>query len=110
MVMSRDQNVGRSYSIKTDNSSFDRVEQFRYLGRPTTLTTQNSIPEGIKSRLKSGDVCHHSVQNLLYSSLLSKIFKIKIHRTITLPVVLYGCETWTLTLRNIGCRCLRIWC
>ena len=40
------------------------------------------------------------MQNLLSSSLLSKDLKIKIYRTITLPVVLYGCETWSLTLRE----------
>jgi len=45
-------------------------------------------------------VCYHSVQNLLSSSLLSKNLKIKIYRTIILPVVLYGCETWSLTLRE----------
>ena len=54
MVMSRDQNIGRSQSIKTDNSSFERVEEFKYLG--TTLTNQNSIQEEIKSRLNSGNV------------------------------------------------------
>ena len=53
----------------------------------------------IKSRLKLGNACYHSVQNLLSSSLLSKNLKIKIYRTIILPVVLYGCETWSLTLR-----------
>jgi len=40
------------------------------------------------------------VQNLLSSSLLSKNLKIKIYRTIILPVVLFGCETWSLTLRE----------
>jgi len=98
MVMSRDQNAGRSYNIKTDNSSFERVEQFTYLG--TTLTNQNSIQEENKCRLKSGNACYQSVQNLLSSSLLSKNLKIKIYRTIILPVVLYGCETWSLTLRE----------
>ena len=44
------------------------------------------------------NACYHSVQNRLSSSLLYKSVKIKIHRTITLPVVLYGCETWSLTL------------
>ena len=96
--MSRDQNAGRSHSIKTDTSSFGRVEQFKYL--VTTLTHQNCIQEEIKSRLKSGNACYHSVQNLLSSSLLSKNTKIKIYRTIILPVVLYGCETWSLTLRE----------
>jgi len=58
------------------------------------------IPEEIKSRLRLGNACYHSVQNLLSSRLLSKNLKIKIYRTIILPVVLYGCETWSLTLRE----------
>ena len=49
MVISRDQNAGRSHSIKTDNSSLERVEEFRYLG--TNIRNQNSIQEEIKSRL-----------------------------------------------------------
>ena len=65
-----------------------------------TLTNQNSIAEEIKSRLRSGNACYHSVQNLLSSRLLSKNFKIKIYRIRILPVVLYGCETWSLTLRE----------
>ena len=59
-----------------------------------------SIAEEIKSRLRSGNACYHSVQNLLSSRLLSKILKMKIHRTVILPIVLYGCETWSLTLRE----------
>jgi hypothetical protein len=64
----------------------------------TTLTNQNYIPEEIKSRLRSRNACYHSVQNLLSSRLLSKNLKITIYRTIILPVVLYGCEAWSLTL------------
>jgi len=88
MVMSRDQNAGRSHGMKIDNSSFEGVEEFKYLG--TTLTNQNSIQEEIKSRLKSGNACYYSVQNLLSSSLLSKKLKIKIYRTIIVPVVFMG--------------------
>ena len=72
--------------------------KFKYL--VTTITDQNSIQEEIKSRLKLGNACYHSVQNLLSSRLLSKNLKIKIYRNIILPVVLYGCETWSLTLRE----------
>ena len=90
MVMSRDENAGRSHSIKTDNSFFERLEEFKYLG--TNLTNQNSIQADIESKLKSGNACYHSVQNLLSSSLLSKNLKIKMYRNIILPVVLYGCE------------------
>ena len=76
------------------------MEDFKYLG--TTLTSQNSIQEEIKSRLKSGNAGYHLVQNLLASSVLSKNIKIKIYRTIILPFILYGCETWLFTLREEG--------
>jgi len=76
MVMSRDQNAGQSHSIKTDDRSFESVEEFKYLG--TTLTNKNSVQDEIKSRLKSGNACYHSMQNLLSSSLLSRNLKIKI--------------------------------
>jgi hypothetical protein len=64
------------------------VEEFKYLGK--IVTYQNSIQEEIKSRLNSGNVCYHSVQNILFSSLLSKNVKIKIYRTTILPVVFMG--------------------
>jgi hypothetical protein len=71
VVMARDQNAGRSLNRNIDNSSIERVEEFKYLG--TTLTNQNSIQVEIKSRLKLGYACYYSVQNLLSSRLLSKI-------------------------------------
>ena len=82
--------------MKIDNISFERVEEYKFMGK--ILTKQNSIQDEIKSRLKSGNACYHSVQNLLSSRLLSKNLKIKIYSTISLPVVLYGCETWSLAL------------
>jgi len=96
--MSRDQNAGRIHSVRIDNSTFERVEEFKYMG--TTLTNQNSILEEIRSRLWSGNACYHSVQNLLSSRMLSKNLKIKIYRTIILLVVLDGHEIWSLTLRE----------
>ena len=86
MVISQEQTAGLSHNMKIDNSSIERLEEFKYLGKK--LTNQNSIQEEIKSRLKSVNACYHSVQNLLSSSLLSKNLKIKIYRTIILPVVL----------------------
>ena len=88
MVMSRDQNAGRIHSVMIDNSTFERVLEFKYLGK--TLTNQNSIGEEIKSRLRSGNVCYHSVQNLLYSRLLSKNLKVKLYRTIILLLFRMG--------------------
>jgi len=103
MTVSRDQNAGRIHSMKTDNRSFERVEEFKYLG--TKLTNQNStsIQEKIKSMMNLGNACYYSTQNLLSARLLSKNLKIKIYRTIILLVVLYGCETLSLTLRE-ECR------
>jgi hypothetical protein len=98
MVMSRNQNARHNHNINIDNKSFERVEEFKYLG--ATLTNRHSIHEEIKSRLKSGNACYHSVQNLLSSRLLSKNTKIRVYRAIILPVVLYRCETWSLTLRE----------
>jgi hypothetical protein len=83
--VSRNQNAGQNHNIRIDNKSFESIEQFKYLG--TTLTNRNSIQDEIKNRLKSGSACYHSVQELLSSSLLSNNTKIKIYRTIILPVV-----------------------
>jgi hypothetical protein len=74
------------------------MAQFRYFG--TRITNQNLIQEEIKWRWICGNACYHSVQNLLSSRLLSRNIKIRLYKTIILPVVLYGCETWSLTLRE----------
>ena len=74
IFMSRDQNAGWSHNIKIDNSFSEIVEKLQYLG--TNLTYPNSVQEEMKSRLKSGNACCNSVQNLLSSSLLSKNLKI----------------------------------
>jgi len=72
--MSRDQNAGQSHNTKIDNTSFERAEQFKYLGTP--LANQNSIQKDIKIRRNSGDACYHSVQNLLSYGEISKNLKI----------------------------------
>ena len=82
-----------------DQNSTHTIFRHFAIYRPLRVNwNKNSIQEEIKSRLKLGNACYYSVQNLLSSSLLSK--KLKIYRTIILPVVLYGCETWSLTLRE----------
>jgi hypothetical protein len=98
MFMSRHQTAGQSNYIMVPNKSFEKVAKFKYLG--TKLTDQNCIHGDIRSRLKSGNACYHAVQNLLSSRLLSGHVNIKIYETIILPVVLYGCETFFLTLRE----------
>jgi hypothetical protein len=98
MLVSRCQKVGQRQRIKIGNRFFESEAKFKYVG--TTLTDQNCIHEEIKSRLHSGNACYHSVQDLLSSRLLSRNVKVKIYKTIILPVALYGCETWSLTLRK----------
>jgi hypothetical protein len=98
MFMSCHQTAGQSNYIRVANKSFEKVAEFKYLG--ATLTDQNCIHEEIRSRLHSGNACYHAVQNLLSSRLLSRKVKIKIYKTVILPVVLYGCETRSLTLRE----------
>jgi hypothetical protein len=91
-------NAGQNRDIKIANRYFENVAQFRYLG--TTVTHEDLVQENIKRRLNSANACYHSAQNLLSSRLLSKNLKIRIYKTIILPVLLYGGETWFLTLRE----------
>ncbi|KAJ4445965.1 hypothetical protein ANN_12651 [Periplaneta americana] len=98
MIMSRDENIVRNGNVKIVNLSFEEVEKFKYLG--ATVTNINDTWEEIKHRINMGNACYYSVEKLLSSSLLSKNLKVRIYKTVILPVVLYGCETWTLTLRE----------
>ena len=76
-VMSRNQNTGESINVQIGNKFFETATQFKYLGK--TLMNQHSIREEIKSRLKSGIACYHSVLNLSSSNLLPKNVKMKIY-------------------------------
>jgi hypothetical protein len=94
MLLSRQQNASQNGDIKIASRSFENVSQLKYL--QLTVTNQNLIQEQIKRGLTSDNACHHSVQKLLSSHLLLKIIK----NILILSVVLYGCDTWSLTLRE----------
>jgi hypothetical protein len=98
MLLSCHQNAGQKHGIKAANRSFENVAQLRYLG--TTATDLNLIQEEIKRRLNSGNAIYCSIQKLMSSRLLSKNVKIRIYKTMLFPLVLYGCEAWSLTLRK----------
>jgi len=94
MVVSRHQNAGQYQNLLTAKTFFENVSKW------TTVASENCIYEEITNRLNSGNVCYHFDQNLLSSRLHSTNLKIKIFKIINLPIVLYGCETWSLTLRG----------
>jgi hypothetical protein len=96
--VSRYQNADQNWDIKIANRSFENVSSSSIWEQQQK--NKNFIEEDIKRQLNSGNACYHQVQNLLSSSLLSKSLKNRIYKTIILPVVLYGCETWSLTLRE----------
>ena len=78
------------------------MEKFKYLG--VTVTNTNNIPEEIKCRISMGNACYYSLEKILSSCLLKKNWKLihikLLYWTIILPVILYGCETWSHTLRE----------
>jgi hypothetical protein len=98
MLLSCHQNAGQKHDVNIANRSFENVAQFKYLGM--TVKNQNWIQEEIKRSLNSGNACYHSVQNLFSFHLMSKNTKVRIYKTIILPLVLYGCGTMSLTLRE----------
>jgi hypothetical protein len=98
MLLSFYQDAGQNHNINIANKSFENVVQFKYLG--TTVKNKKLIQEETENRLNLGNACYHSVQNLSSSCLLSKNVKIRIYKITLLPVVLHGCETWSLTLRE----------
>jgi hypothetical protein len=87
--------AGQKHGIKIANRYFEGVAKFKYLG--TTLTDQNCMLEEIKSRLNFWNACCHLVQSLLSSRLLPRNLKVKIYKTIILPIILHEHETWSLT-------------
>ena len=74
------------------------MEKFKYLG--VMVTNTNDIREEIKCRINMRNACYYSLEKILLSHLLSKKLKVKTYKTVILQVVLYGCETWSLTLRG----------
>ena len=98
MEIGRHRGIIANEHIRIGSNSYEKVKSFKYLG--SLVTNQNSIQDEIKCRLKAGNSHYYSVQILLYSGLSSKNLKFKIYKTIILPVVLYGCEALSLTLRE----------
>jgi hypothetical protein len=86
--MFRQQNAGKKHNLKISNRTAENEAKFKHFG--AKFTNQNLIHQEIKSILISGNACYHSVKILLCSRLLSKNAKIKIYKTIILPVFFMG--------------------
>ena len=91
-------NTSCQQNIVTENFSFEKVEKFKYLG--VMVKNINDTCEEIKRRINTGHACYYSLKKILSSSLLSKKLKVNTYKIFILPVVLYGCETWSLTLKE----------
>ena len=74
------------------------MAELKYLG--TIITNRNEMHKEIKHRLNSGNACYYALQGLLSSQLPSKNIKLKIYKTVILSIILYGYETWSLTMRE----------
>ena len=100
MITSRQQNIVQNQNIVglIENLSFEKVEKFKYLR--VMVTNANDNRKEIKRTINMGNSCYYSLEKILSSHLLSKKLKVKTNETIILAVVLYGCETWSLTLRE----------
>jgi hypothetical protein len=100
MLTFHHKNAGQNHNIKIVNRAFENMSKFKYEYIPMTVTSQYLIQEEIKSRFNFSDACYRLSQNLLSSHPLSKKIMIKIYKIIIVPLVLYGCETWSFTFRE----------
>ena len=73
----------------------ESVQEFKYLG--SIITSDNLIDREILERIGSGNRCAFALNKVLSSRKISRKTKLRIYNVILKPVVLYGCETWTLT-------------
>lgn len=87
--------TNRCRSIKIGTSVFEGVEEFTYLG--SSVNTENNISLEIKRRVLLANRTLYGLSKILRSKFVRRYTKLKIYRTLIIPVLMYGAETWTLS-------------
>ena len=95
MVTTRNENTRGAQVGEIGNMDFEKVSEFKYLG--SILSDKNEMEAEIKARILSGNRCLHGLRTIMGSRLLTRKTKLRVYNSIIQPVVIYGCETWTLT-------------
>jgi hypothetical protein len=98
MVLSRDNNAGRSHNIKIDNSSFEMVKMFRYFWNNLKKSKFSSGRNGEQIDVREC-LLSFGAESFFFQFAIRNL-KIKLYRSVMLPVLLYGCKTWSLTLKE----------
>lgn len=93
MLVSRDQHQPANIAIGTDE--FEVVSEFTYLG--SSVNSQNNITEEIKRRILLANRTLFGLSRVLRSRFIRRGTKMNIYKTLILPVLMYGCEAWTLS-------------
>ena len=97
LTLDRQQGSRIGQNITMNEFNFEVVQSFKYLG--SIINVSNDIEEEIQIRTSQGNKCFYALRHLFKSSLLSRSTKFRLYRTMVRPIVMYGCETWTLTNR-----------
>lgn len=98
LTLDRKQGSRIGQNITIDDYNFEVVQSFRYLG--SIINTDNDVDEEIKTRLMQGNRCFYALKHLFRNSLVSRNTKLRLYKTLIRPIVMYGCETWSLTQRQ----------
>lgn len=98
LALDRRNGVRLGQNLTIGDYNIETVQSFKYLG--SILNTTNEIEEEIKMRTLQGNRCFFALKQLFRSPILSRSTKLRVYKTILRPVVMYGSETWTTTIKQ----------
>lgn len=98
LYMSRSNTDRNMTNIMIDNKKIEEVESFKYLG--ATVTNLNMMEKEITVRIASANKSYYSLMPLMKRKSITRYTKIRLYNTVIRPVVLYACETWSLTKKQ----------